>query len=59
MAYLTLFGASSYMWRNIEGEWKITHHHSSAVPKVAEIKGAAAEDFYPVAQENFNIWYDM
>jgi hypothetical protein len=22
----------SYMWRKIDGEWKITHHHSSAVP---------------------------
>jgi uncharacterized protein (TIGR02246 family) len=24
----------SYMWRKITGEWKITHHHSSAVPGV-------------------------
>ncbi len=22
----------SYMWKKIDGEWKITHHHSSAVP---------------------------
>ncbi len=24
----------SYMWRKMGGEWKITHHHSSAVPGV-------------------------
>jgi uncharacterized protein (TIGR02246 family) len=23
----------SYMWRRIEGAWKIVHHHSSALPK--------------------------
>jgi hypothetical protein len=22
----------SYMWRKMDGEWKIVHHHSSAVP---------------------------
>ncbi len=45
----------SYMWRKVAGEWKITHHHSSALPQAA---GASqpeltAEDFYPLAQENF------
>jgi uncharacterized protein (TIGR02246 family) len=47
----------SYMWRKIGGEWKITHHHSSVVPKVAGAPEPepqiAAEDFYPLAQENF------
>jgi hypothetical protein len=23
----------SYMWRKVDGDWKIVHHHSSAVPK--------------------------
>jgi uncharacterized protein (TIGR02246 family) len=45
----------SYMWRQIEGSWKIVHHHSSALPKdpaavEAEVQG---EDMYPVAQDNF------
>ncbi len=33
----------SYMWRKIDGVWKITHHHSSAVPKApgsAEVEPA-------------------
>jgi hypothetical protein len=26
----------SYMWRKIEGEWKIVHHHSSALPRTPD-----------------------
>jgi hypothetical protein len=22
----------SYMWRRVDGQWRITHHHSSALP---------------------------
>lgn len=42
----------SYMWRIIEGDWKIVHHHSSAVPKVAGAAEAEAseEKMYPLAQ---------
>jgi len=48
----------SYMWRMIDGKWKIVHHHSSALPKVpgTEEQEAKAEDMYPVAQENFQAW---
>jgi hypothetical protein len=43
----------SYMWRKVDGQWKIVHHHSSALPKdpsnaQEEEKG---EDMYPIAQE--------
>ena len=42
----------SYMWRKIDGVWKITHHHSSALPKdpAAAVEEVQAEDMYPVAQ---------
>ncbi len=42
----------SYMWRKIDGAWKIVHHHSSAVPKTPEaaVKEAESEDMYPIAQ---------
>jgi uncharacterized protein (TIGR02246 family) len=45
----------SYMWRKLDGMWKITHHHSSALPKVpgAESDESASEEMYPIAQENF------
>merc|ERR1711966_56166 len=43
----------SYMWRKVDGEWKITHHHSSATPGKNVPK---EEDYYPVAQENFKKW---
>ncbi len=45
----------SYMWRRINGEWKITHHHSSAAPQVpgAQEQEISSEEFYPIAQENF------
>jgi uncharacterized protein (TIGR02246 family) len=33
----------SYMWRKIDGEWKITHHHSSAVPNAPAPAAAAAQ----------------
>jgi ketosteroid isomerase-like protein len=42
----------SYMWRLIDGEWKIVHHHSSALPKqaaTAEVE-MNSEDMYPIAQ---------
>jgi uncharacterized protein (TIGR02246 family) len=55
----------SYMWRRIGGEWKIVHHHSSALPTAAAAPGARAEDsegkaedMYPVAQANFKAWND-
>merc|ERR1711966_593780 len=45
----------SYMWRKVDGEWKITHHHSSATPGKNVPK---EEDYYPVAQTNFKKWND-
>jgi uncharacterized protein (TIGR02246 family) len=48
----------SYMWRNFDGQWKITHHHSSTVPSapgqpVEQPKGGEAVDFEmgPAAEE--------
>ena len=42
----------SYMWRKIDGVWKIVHHHSSALPKApgAAVEEAQSEDMYPIAQ---------
>ncbi len=42
----------SYMWRKVEGAWKIVHHHSSALPKApgSEAEEANSENMYPVAQ---------
>ena len=42
----------SYMWRKIDGVWKIVHHHSSALPKApgAAVEEAESEDMYPIAQ---------
>ncbi len=42
----------SYMWRKIDGAWKIVHHHSSAVPKAPEaaVEEVESEDMYPIAQ---------
>jgi hypothetical protein len=42
----------SYMWRKVDGAWKIVHHHSSAVPKSpgADSESETLEDMYPVAQ---------
>jgi uncharacterized protein (TIGR02246 family) len=50
----------SYMWRKIDGAWKIVHHHSSALPKdpAAAVEEEKAEDMYPVAQKNFKRWND-
>jgi uncharacterized protein (TIGR02246 family) len=50
----------SYMWRKIDGAWKIVHHHSSALPKdpAAAAEEAKSEDFYPLAQANFKSWND-
>jgi hypothetical protein len=39
----------SYMWRLINGEWKIVHHHSSTVPG-KNVDVPVQEDLYPVAQ---------
>ena len=37
----------SYMWRRIHGEWKITHHHSSALPDAPKpsAKVESSEDY--------------
>ena len=35
----------SYMWRKFNGEWRITHHHSSVVPG-----GARVVDMTSIAQ---------
>ena len=45
----------SYMWRKVDGAWKIVHHHSSALPKFpgTEDKEAESEDMYPIAQVRF------
>ena len=42
----------SYMWRKIDGAWKIVHHHSSALPKApgTAVEEAESEDMYPIAQ---------
>ncbi len=52
----------SYMWRKVDGAWKIVHHHSSAVPNApgsdsdAEIPVNAVDEYeesenmYPIAQ---------
>ena len=41
----------SYMWRKVDGVWKIVHHHSSALPKVPGLEEAAeCENMYPIAQ---------
>jgi uncharacterized protein (TIGR02246 family) len=42
----------SYMWRKVDGEWKISHHHSSALPSgqaAATAAAAAQEDPRPEA----------
>eukprot|EP00961_Rhodomonas_salina_P211227 2852350-Rhodomonas_salina.1 len=39
----------SYVWRKIEGVWKITHHHSSVRPGI---------NMRNVARENFQKWND-
>jgi len=50
----------SFMWRKIGDAWKIVHHHSSALPKVAgeEDQKARDEAMYPIAQANFKRWND-
>lgn len=40
----------SYVWRSYNGDWKITHHHSSVTP--------AGPDMNKVARENFQKWND-
>ncbi len=42
----------SYMWRKVDGAWKIVHHHSSALPKDpgAAVEEEESEDMYPIAQ---------
>ncbi|WP_310454560.1 nuclear transport factor 2 family protein, partial [Staphylococcus nepalensis] len=47
----------SYMWRLINGKWKIIHHHSSEV-RGKNVKVEVEVDLYPVAQENFKLWND-
>ena len=47
----------SYMWRKVDGAWKIVHHHSSVVPKIPgpETNSDTSEDMYPIAQARTNI----
>jgi len=40
----------SYVWRKINGDWKITHHHSSVRPE--------GPDMLSVARANFKKWND-
>jgi uncharacterized protein (TIGR02246 family) len=40
----------SYVWRSYNGDWKITHHHSSVTP--------AGPDMVKVARDNFQKWND-
>ena len=48
----------SYMWRKVDGDWKIVHHHSSAVPKIPGAEEAVESvNMYPVAQASqFEFW---
>jgi len=48
----------SYMWRKVDGAWKIVHHHSSALPRVAgaEVEEAKSEAMYPLAQVSDRHW---
>jgi len=50
----------SYMWRKFGEEWKIVHHHSSALPggNAGSTQQARNEKMYPVAQANFKVWND-
>ena len=34
----------SYMWRKADGDWKIAHHHSSALPQAAPTAAAAVQE---------------
>ena len=45
----------SYMWRKVDGAWKIVHHHSSALPQTpaAVTEEAESEEMYPIAQARF------
>jgi hypothetical protein len=50
----------SYMWRKVDGAWKIVHHHSSALPNDPQAAAAAqeadlSEDMYPIAQASCKI----
>jgi uncharacterized protein (TIGR02246 family) len=43
----------SYMWRRVDNEWKIVHHHSSATPNLPKPVNAAvdlSDKMYPIAQ---------
>ncbi len=46
----------TYMWRKIDDQWKIIHHHSSLVPGSGNSK---IVDLYPVAQESACFWADI
>ena len=45
----------SYMWRKVDGAWKIVHHHSSALPisPAAAQEADMSEGMYPIAQASF------
>ena len=45
----------SYMWRKVDGAWKIVHHHSSALPNApaAAQEADLSEDMYPIAQASY------
>jgi uncharacterized protein (TIGR02246 family) len=40
----------SYVWKNVNGQWKISHHHSSVRP--------AGPDMKQLARDNFQKWND-
>jgi uncharacterized protein (TIGR02246 family) len=40
----------SYFWKNVDGKWMITHHHSSAVPAAG-----APPEAVKVAETNFDV----
>jgi len=50
----------AYMWRKLNGTWKIVHYHSSLLPgsKAAQDQQSKDEAMYPVAQDNFKRWND-
>jgi len=48
----------SHMWRRIDGDWRIVHHYSSALPKAAGSSAdeEMAEEMYPTALDNFHMF---
>jgi len=44
----------SYVWRKVDGAWKISHHHSSVRPVTAP----SQEEMLATARANFKTWND-